>query len=101
MTLIHPSSIAEAAQWLIDSGKVYGLGVDTASPDSTQPPVVHKSVLKHNMFILENLNLKVLDQEEVKIPARGFQLVILPMNIQKGTGGPARVVLVTREKSDK
>lgn len=98
MSLTHPPPITDAAKWLVDSGKVYGLGVDTASPDSDTKGTVHKKVLKDNMFILENLNLKVLDQEKAKIPPRGFQLVILPMNIQKGTGGPARVVLVIKEK---
>jgi len=89
-----PSISADAAKWLVSSGKAYGIGTDTATPDCKGSPEVHKTVTKHNMFILENLNLQHLEG----VPARDFKLAILPMNIQEGTGGPAHVVLVTEDK---
>lgn len=81
----------------MDSGKVYGVGVDTASPDNDKNPVCHKILTKHNLFILENLNLTGLEG----VPAKGFKLVILPMKIEEGTGGPTRVVLVTKDNKTK
>ncbi|XP_054285110.1 isatin hydrolase-like [Macrosteles quadrilineatus] len=89
-----PSLTGDAAEYLVESGKVFGIGSDTASPDSKGTPIVHKTVTKHNMFIMENMDLNNLDG----VPPRGFKLVILPMRIEQGTGGPVHVVLITDDK---
>lgn len=88
--------LTDAAKWIVESGKVYGIGVDTASPDCKGEPIVHKTVTKNNLFIMENLDTKHLEG----VPARGFKLAILPMRIEEGTGGPVHVVLVTDDKKE-
>ena len=46
----------------------------------------HKIFLKNNVFLLENVaNLHAL-------PARGFQVYVVPFKVDKGTGAPTRVV---------
>ncbi|KAG8295548.1 hypothetical protein J6590_077529 [Homalodisca vitripennis] len=86
----------KAAKWLVDSGKVYGVGTDTASPDSKGIPIVHKTLTKENLYIMENLDMSHLKD----VPPRGFKLAILPMRIEEGTGAPVHVILVTKEKTD-
>uniref|UniRef100_A0A1B6GKZ7 Cyclase n=1 Tax=Cuerna arida TaxID=1464854 RepID=A0A1B6GKZ7_9HEMI len=91
-----PSITGEAAKWFVDSGKVYGVGTDTASPDSKGVPIVHKTLTKENLYIMENLDMSHLEG----VPPRGFKLAILPMRIEEGTGAPVHVILVTKEKTD-
>ncbi|XP_050432642.1 isatin hydrolase-like [Adelges cooleyi] len=90
-----PGLSAEAAQWIVDSGKFVGLGVDGPSTDagisSTYP--VHKILSKANMYSLENVALN-----GTSLPARGFKLVVQPIKILDGTGGPCRILAFTENK---
>lgn len=81
---LHP----EAARWLVVSRKVKAVGIDTASIDHGPSADFETHVVlgERNIPILENLtNLS-------ELPARGFQVVALPMKIKRGSGGPTRVV---------
>ena len=86
--LDFPSYSEEAARLLVEDRGVALLGVDTASIDSgrSRDFLVHRLAAAANVGGLENLTN--LDQ----LPETGFHVIALPMKIQGGSGGPARVV---------
>ena len=86
--LQFPGFGAEATKILTEERKVAMLGVDTASVDygKSQDFVVHRIGAAQGVANLENLmNLD-------KLPAIGATIIALPMKIEGGSGGPARVV---------
>jgi kynurenine formamidase len=86
--LSFPSFGTDAVRLLIEDRGVVLLGVDTASIDygKSKDFPVHQIAGAHNVAGLENLaNLDLL-------PATGITLIALPMKIEGGSGGPARVV---------
>ncbi len=78
----------EGAHWLIARG-VRVVGTDflsiEATDDATFP--VHRALLGANIAIVEGLDLR-------EVPAGRYVLWCLPLKIEEGDGGPARVVLV-------
>ena len=85
--LHFPSYSAEAAKFLIQKRKASGLGIDNLSidPGISKDFPVHHIVNGAGRFGLENV--AHLDQ----LPPRGFYLIIAPLKIEAGTGGPARI----------
>ena len=86
--LQFPGFGAEATRILAEQRKVALLGVDTASVDygKSQDFIVHRIGAAQGVANLENLtNLN-------QLPATGAIIVALPMKIEGGSGGPARVV---------
>jgi arylformamidase len=79
----------EAAKYLV-SKKIKLVGIDFISIAAAEPPEnvnnVHKAFLTNGIFILEALNL-----EGIK-PGK-YELVCLPIRIEKGDAGPCRVLL--------
>ncbi len=92
--LHFPSYSAEAARFLIESRKARGLGIDNLSidPGNSQDFPVHHIVNGAGKFGLENV--ANLDQ----LPPRGFYLIVAPIKIETGTGGPARIWAVLPEE---
>jgi kynurenine formamidase len=94
--LHFPSYGVEAARLLIQERKVAAIGVDVASIDygPSQDFMVHRIAAAADVPGIENLtNLNLL-------PATGAVVFALPMKIEGGSGGPARVVaLVPRQAS--
>ena len=92
--LRFPSFGAEAARLLVQERRVAAIGADVASIDygPSQDFMVHRIAAAADVPGLENLtNLNLL-------PARGALVIALPMKIEGGSGGPARVVaLVPRQ----
>jgi kynurenine formamidase len=91
--LQFPGFGAEATTILAEHRKVALLGIDTASVDygKSQDFIVHRIGASHGIANLENLtNLKHL-------PATGAIILALPMKIEGGSGGPARVVALVPE----
>ena len=86
--LQFPGFSVEAAKILTEERKVAMLGVDTASVDygKSQDFIVHRIGAAQGVANLENLTN--LDQ----LPATGATIIALPMKIEGGSGGPARVV---------
>jgi kynurenine formamidase len=86
--LHFPSFGVEAARLLVEQRKVAALGVDVASIDYGQSRdfMVHRIAAAWNVPGLENL--KALEA----LPPRGATVIALPMKIEGGSGGPARVV---------
>lgn len=85
--LHFPSYSAAAARYLIEKRKARGLGIDNLSidPGNSKDFPVHHIVNKAGRFGLENV--AHLDQ----LPPRGFSLIVAPMKIEGGTGGPTRI----------
>ncbi|MCZ6895168.1 MAG: cyclase family protein [Gammaproteobacteria bacterium] len=86
--LQFPSYGLEAARLLVEERKVALIGVDTASIDfgKSDDFEVHRIAAAGNVGGLENLT--ALEQ----LPPSGFVVIALPMKIEGGSGGPARVV---------
>ncbi len=78
-----------SAQWLARQ-ELKGLGLDTISADpmDTKEYAVHKTLLKQEMIIIENLNLEPLN---VTHP---FKLSCFPLKIDAADGSPIRAVAI-------
>ncbi len=88
-SLHFPSYGESAARLLVDERQVAALGVDTASIDYGQSKdfIVHQIANGLNVPGLENLgNMEGLPER--------LWIIALPMKIEKGSGGPVRVVAV-------
>ena len=89
IALLHfPGLSEEAAVWLSTQRKISSIGIDTPSIDlgQSQDFRSHVELLSRNIPVFENLCC--LDQ----LPARGFEVVALPMKIKGGSGAPLRIV---------
>ncbi|MCC7085244.1 MAG: cyclase family protein [Pirellulales bacterium] len=87
-----PGYSAEVAMLLVKERNIRGLGLDTMSIDTGQSRdfPVHKIVNGAGRYGLENLaNLD-------KLPPRGFYLIVAPIKISTGTGGPTRIFAITK-----
>ncbi|MCA9499747.1 MAG: cyclase family protein [Nitrospira sp.] len=87
-TLHFPGFSAEAATFLIAKRDILGIGIDTASIDAGQSRdfPVHQILGRANRYALENVaHLR-------RLPPKGARITALPMKIQGGTGGPARII---------
>ncbi len=86
--LSFPSFGEEAARLLVEERKVAALGVDVASIDygRSKDFRVHRIAAAQNVLGLENLT------QLQELPARGTTVIALPMKIQGGSGGPARII---------
>jgi kynurenine formamidase len=88
--LHFPGFSAAAAKLLIHERKARGLGIDTLSIDHglSRDFAVHHVVNAAGRYGLENVaNLD-------KLPARGFYVVVAPLKIETGSGGPTRIFAV-------
>lgn len=88
--LHFPGLSPEAAHWLINNRKIKAVGLDTASIDYGQSTefATHVALMTQNGPAFENVaNLD-------KLPARGFQIIALPMKIKNGSGGPLRIIAI-------
>ncbi len=81
-----PGFSAESAKRLIER-KVSGIGCDTMSVDhgASQDFAVHRLTLGAGLYHLENLS----DLRE--LPENGAFLVVAPIKLEGGSGGPVRV----------
>ncbi len=88
--LHFPGYSGDAARWLVKERRVKGIGIDTLSmdPGLSKDFAVHHIVNGAGRFGLENV--AQLDQ----LPARGFYLVIAPLKIETGSGGPTRLFAI-------
>ena len=88
--LHFPGLDPAAARWIVNNRKISILGIDTASIDRGQSQLfeVHQILFKAGICALEN----VADLD--RLPAKGAEVIALPMKIQGGTGAPARIVAI-------
>ncbi|AFL81492.1 putative metal-dependent hydrolase [Aequorivita sublithincola DSM 14238] len=88
--LHFPGLSPEAAKWLVANRNISSIGLDTASIDYGQSTMFqsHVILLSANIPAFEN----VANLEE--LPAKGFQVIALPMKIKGGSGGPLRIIAI-------
>lgn len=85
---LHP----DAARWLIRERSIHAVGLDTPSIDHgpSLEFLSHRALFEANVPAFENVaNLD-------RLPARGAEIIALPMKIRRGSGAPARIVAVLR-----
>ena len=90
--LHFPGFSEEAALFLVEERGIRGIGIDTLSVDYGLPTdfSVHHIVNGDAAYHIENAaNLD-------KVPRSGAWVMIAPVKIEKGSGGPARVWVVFR-----
>ena len=87
--LHFPGYSREAAERLVDR-RVAGVGIDTASLDHgpSRDFLAHRALNGAGIYGLENVaNLD-------RVPEAGATLIALPMKIEGGSGGPARIIAI-------
>ena len=85
---LHFPGIARDAAELLVARKIDGVGIDTASMDygPSKDFIVHQVLNKAGIYGLENI------ASAEKLPVKGATLIALPIKIEAGTGGPARII---------
>jgi kynurenine formamidase len=88
----YPGFSLEAAQFLVKSRDVVGLGIDTMSVDAgaTTTYPVHLFTSKENVYHVENVANLAL------VPPAGATVVVAPIKLENGSGGPARVLALVK-----
>jgi kynurenine formamidase len=88
----YPGFSLEAVKFLVKTRSVVGLGIDTMSVDigaSTTFPV-HLFTSNQSVYHLENVaNLGL-------VPPSGAMVVVAPIKLEGGSGGPARVMALVK-----
>jgi kynurenine formamidase len=87
---LHFPGIAKDAAELLVQRKIDGVGIDTASMDygPSKDFIVHQVLNKAGIYGIENI------ANAEKLPVKGATLIALPIKIEDGSGGPARVVAI-------
>jgi kynurenine formamidase len=90
--LHFPGYSLDAAKFLVEGRHVIGLGIDTLSIDYGPAPdfPVHHYTLSHSLYHLENV--ANLDH----VPATGALVVVAPMKLEGGSGGPVRILALVK-----
>ncbi|XP_014275144.1 kynurenine formamidase [Halyomorpha halys] len=83
-----PGLSKEAAEWITKSKKIVGVGLDTPSIDQGLNFDAHIELNSKNLYMLENV---AIAEPLPKI----FKIIVLPIKIREGTGGPVRIVAIT------
>ncbi|PYX82182.1 MAG: cyclase [Acidobacteria bacterium] len=87
-----PGYSPEAARFLVEGRNTIGLGIDTLSIDygPSKDFPVHQYTLSHSLYHLENVaNLG-------PVPVAGAMVVVAPMKLAGGSGGPVRVLALAK-----
>jgi kynurenine formamidase len=85
---LHFPGIRPDAAALLATRGIAGIGIDTASTDHgpSKRFDTHQVLSEANIYGLENVaNLE-------RLPAKGATLIVAPMKITNGTGGPTRIL---------
>ncbi len=88
--LHFPGFSPAAVRFLLSEREVRGIGIDTLSVDygMSRDFEVHHMLGQAGRYGLENV--AYLD----KLPARGFYLVVAPIKLETGSGGPTRIFAI-------
>jgi kynurenine formamidase len=88
----YPGFSLGAARFLVKTRDVVGLGIDTMSVDigATTTYPVHLFTSKESVYHLENVANLAL------VPPSGATVVVAPIKLEGGSGGPARVLALVK-----
>ncbi len=95
-TMHFPGFSAEVAKFLVEHRNIHGIGIDTLSIDHgmSQDFAVHHVINAAGKYGLENVaNLD-------RLPPRDFTLIVAPIKVENGTGGPTRIFAIVRANED-
>ena len=87
---LHFPGISKEAAALLAERKVDAVGLDTPSLDHgpSRDFAAHRAFAAANVYGLENVaNLD-------RVPAKGATIIALPIKIEDGSGGPARIIAI-------
>lgn len=85
---LHP----DAARWLVTERSIGAVGLDTPSIDHGPSTHFESHVVLFEGQVPALENVARLE----RLPAKGFDVVALPMKIRGGSGGPVRIVAIVR-----
>ncbi len=87
-----PGFSLEAAQFLVKTRNVVGLGIDTMSVDAgaTKTYPVHEFTSKESVYHLENVANLAL------VPPAGATIVVAPVKLEDGSGAPVRLLALVK-----
>jgi kynurenine formamidase len=85
--LHFPGYAPEVAQFLIKERNIYGIGIDTLSVDYGLSKDFKVHLICHGAGKYHLENIANLD----KMPAKGAYLILAPIKIEGGSGGPTRI----------
>src|SRR5262249_22951624 len=88
----YPGFSLDAAKFLVKTRGAVGLGIDTMSVDigATTTYPVHCFTAAAGVYHLENVANLAL------VPPVGATIVVAPIKLENGSGGPARVLALVR-----
>jgi kynurenine formamidase len=88
--LRFPGFSKEVAEFLVNERDIAAVGIDTPSIDYGQSKdfIAHQIIGGANKPAFENV------ANVDKLPARGATIIALPLKIENGSGGPARIIAV-------
>jgi len=87
-----PGYSLDAARFLTEARAVLGLGIDTLSVDygPSRDFPVHQYTMAHSVYHLEDVaNLE-------RVPASGSMVIVAPIKLEGGSGGPVRILAMLR-----
>jgi kynurenine formamidase len=87
-----PGYSVDAAKFLTEARGILGLGIDTLSVDYGPSPdfAVHQYTMAHSVYHLEGVaNLS-------RLPASGSMVIVAPMKLEGGSGGPVRILALVK-----
>ncbi len=90
-----PGFSEDSARWLVKERAIRGVGIDTLSIDHgpSKDFIVHHVINAAGRYGLENVaNLD-------KLPPRDFVVIVAPIKITSGTGGPTRLFAALRGRT--
>jgi arylformamidase len=77
----------DAAEHLVENGiKVVGMDYLSVEKFAFEQPDVHRTLLGNGTIIIEGLDLS-------EVEAGNYEMICLPLRVERGDGAPARVVL--------
>ena len=88
----YPGFQLETIKFLVESRRIYGLGIDTMSMDygASKDFPVHRYTSANNIYHVENV--AALDG----VPESGAVLIVAPAKLEGGSGGPVRILAFIR-----
>jgi len=82
-----PGLSTDAVRYLVNTRRVVGIGIDTPSIDYGPSTAfeAHRVSMPQNVFHIENAT------GLTSLPPSGFRVIVAPIAIVGGSGGPTRV----------
>ena len=84
----------EAVEWLIEKRHIIGLGTECPDVELSQNGRVKLLLANKGLFSVQQLTSGLKE-----LPMKGFSVIIAPLKLAQGSGGPTRVFAVLNPKN--